>query len=88
MESQLNNKSLLTLLQTLGRIAAEINPDVSSGMQALVPSDTSPSHPQPRVLTPTALIQHGSFMCHWVKWLKQIFFYFFCYITCPIAAQT
>lgn len=68
MDSQLNNKSLLTLLQMLGRTAAEINPGILSGMQAFVPSDTSPSHPQPRVLTPTtAVIQHGSFMCHWVK---------------------
>lgn len=45
MDSQLNNKLLLTLLKMLGRIAVEINPGILSGVQASVPSDKSPSHP-------------------------------------------
>lgn len=42
-DSRLNNKSLLTLSKMLSRIAVQINPGISSGTQAIVPSDTSPS---------------------------------------------
>lgn len=52
-DSQLNNKSLLTLSKMLSRIAVQINPGISSGTQAIVPSDTSPSSTTCTGVTPT-----------------------------------
>lgn len=60
-DSQLNNKSLLTLSKMLSRIAVQINPGISSGTQAIVPSDTSPSLTTTTGVTPTAgAIQYTS----------------------------
>lgn len=59
MDSQLNNKSLLTL-KVLGRIAVEMNPGILSGVQASVPSDKSPSHP-----TTTGVNTHHSSHSLW-----------------------
>lgn len=54
MDSRLNNKSLLTLSKILARIAVQINPGMLSGMQAAVPSDTSPRLPTTTPVTPSA----------------------------------
>ncbi len=52
-DSQLNNKSLLTLSKMLSRIAVQINLGISSGTQAIVPSDTSPGLTTTTGVTPT-----------------------------------
>lgn len=58
-DSRLNNKSLLTLSKMLSRIAVQINPGISSGTQAIVPSDTSPSLTTTTGVTPTT----GAIQC-------------------------
>lgn len=58
-DSRLNNKSLLTLSKMLSRIAVQINPGITSGTKAIVPSDTSPSLTITTGTTPTT----GAMQC-------------------------